>query len=131
MKENKIFKEKPLEDIVPIQMEESTPKKEIIFQNKQSLNDFLPINPNDERESSGSLKNSIIFSKAQTRSREFDKRYDNFGNLITHGGKHKVTFIDRVSNKNFIEYINVEKYKEYNKMEEITPKNMNGCCALV
>ena len=131
MKENKIIisKEKSLETIAQIQLnEESSSKKESLFLKKIALNDFLPKNLNDEKKSSQS---SINFSKAQTKSRDFDKRFDIFGNLITQGGKHKVTFIDRISNKNFIEYINVEKYKEYNKMEEITLKNMNGCCVIV
>ena len=131
MIENKIIisKEKSLETIAQIQLnEESSSKKESLFLKKIALNDFLPKNLNDEKKSSQS---SINFSKAQTKSRDFDKRFDIFGNLITQGGKHKVTFIDRISNKNFIEYINVEKYKEYNKMEEITLKNMNGCCVIV
>ena len=130
MKENKIFisKGKSIEQINSIKLnEESAPKKEnILLLNDQALKDFLPKNPNELSDSSGSLKNSLSFSKAQTKSRDFDKRYDKFGNVIAHGGQHKISF-----NKNFIEYINVENYKEYNKMEEITPKNMNGCCLLV
>ena len=129
MKENKIIisKEKSINEIAQIQLsEKSASKKENIFLNEQTLNDFIPKNSNDVKESSQSLKNSLNFSKAQTKSRYFDKRVDIFGNIITHGGKHKISF-----KTNFIEYINVEKYKEFNKMEEITPKNMNGCCILI
>ena len=129
MKENKIIisKEKSIDEKAPIQLsEKSVPKKENIFLNEQTLNDILPKNLNDVKESSQSLKNSLNLSKTQTKSRDFDKRFDIYGNLITHGGKHKISF-----KINFIEYINVEKYKEFNKMEEITPKNMNGCCILI
>ena len=87
----------------------------------------------DIKNSSNSLKNSnsIVFSKDQTKSREIDKRYDIYGNLITHGGKHKISFIDRVSKSNIIEIIKIESYKEYNKMEEVAPKSGNGCCFII
>ena len=78
-----------------------------------------------------SLKNSINFCKAQTKSREIDKRYDIFGNLMQHKGNHHVSFIDRVSKNNFVEVIKIDNYKEYNKMEEIAPTNGNGCCVII
>ena len=58
------------------------------------------------------------------------KRVDKFGNPIIHGGKHKVTFLDRVSKNNIIEVIKVDNYKEYNKMEDQNHSsgNSNGCC---
>ena len=94
-------------------------------------NDILKKNF-DNKDNSQSLKNSLVFSKAQTKSREIDnKRYDTSGNLITKGGKQRITFIDKISNANFVEVIKVENYKEYNKMEEITPNNGNGCCLLI
>ena len=78
-----------------------------------------------------SLKNSLNFSNAQTRSREVYKRFDMLGNQIIHGGKHKISFIDRISKNNLIEVIKVENYKEYNKMEEVIPSPGNGCCLLI
>ena len=86
---------------------------------------------NDNIKNKEYIKNSLTFSKEQTKSREMDKRYDAFGNLITHGGKQKVTFIDKTSKNNFTEVIKVESFKEYNKMEEVAPKDHNGCCLLI
>ena len=57
--------------------------------------------------------------------------------MIIHGGKQKVTFIDRVSKKNLTEVVKIENFKEYNKMEEVNNKNqgdncsMNNCCSLL
>ena len=58
-------------------------------------------------------------------------RRDRKGNEIFHGGKYKVTFIDKVTNKNFSEVIKVENYKEYNTMEEQSSSKGNGCCLLI
>ena len=87
----------------------------------------------DIKNSSNSLKNSnsIVFSKDQTKSREIDKRYDIYGNLIIHGGKHRISFIDGISKNNVVEIIKIENYKEYNKMEEVAPSTGNGCCLII
>ena len=77
------------------------------------------------------LKNALTLSKEQTKSREFDKRYDIFGNLITPGGKQKISFIDKVTKNNFVEVIKIENFKEYNKMEEVPHKSGNGCCLII
>ena len=95
-----------------------------------TLNDNIKKTFNN-KDTPQSLKNSINFSKAQTKSREIDKRYDIFGNLIQHKGTHHVSFIDRVSKNNFVEVIKIDNYKEYNKMEEIAPTNGNGCCVII
>ena len=58
------------------------------------------------------------------------KRVDRFGNPITHAGKQKVTFIDRITKNNFIEVIKVESFKEYNKMEEVSSDKKNNCCII-
>ena len=76
-------------------------------------------------------ENSLIFSKAKTKSREIEKRRDIFGNFIIKGGKQKVSFVDKISSKNFIEVIKIDSFKEYNKMEEVHPNNNNGCCLLI
>ena len=60
-----------------------------------------------------------------------NKRIDRYGNMIIHGGKQKVSFIDRVSKNNFTEVVKIENYKEYNKMEEPTNNHGNGCCLLL
>ena len=103
--------------------------------NKNSKKDVVSIDDTkkifNNKDTPQSLKNSINFSKAQTKSREIDKRYDIFGNLIKSGGIHHISFIDRVSKNNFTEVIKIDNYKEYNKMEEIAPTNGNGCCVII
>ena len=125
----------------PILMKEQLLIKEVAIlsdnniNNKNSKKD-ITLNDNikktfNNKDTPQSLKNSINFSKAQTKSREIDKRYDIFGNLIQHKGNHHVSFIDRVSKNNFVEVIKIDNYKEYNKMEEIAPTNGNGCCVII
>ena len=60
------------------------------------------------------------------------KRVDRFGEPILTRlkggqGKHKVTFIDRITKNNFAEVIKIESFKEYNKMEEISTNSRNHC----
>ena len=59
-----------------------------------------------------------------------DKRIDRFGNIIIHGGKQKVSFIDKISKTNFIQEVKVENFKIFNKMEEPSKNLGNGCCLL-
>ena len=74
----------------------------------------------------------IQIDSTLTKVKTFNKRrIDRFGNMIMHGGKQKVSFIDRVSKNNFTEVVNIENYKEYNKMEEPTNNHGNGCCILL
>ena len=58
------------------------------------------------------------------------KRVDRNNIPITKGGKQQVTFIDRVTDNNFVEVIKVESFKEYNKMEEVSSSHNNNCCIL-
>jgi len=59
------------------------------------------------------------------------KRMDRFGTPITHGGKHRVTFIDRLTKNNFIEVIKVESFKDYNKMEEVSINSKKNLCCII
>ena len=59
------------------------------------------------------------------------QRKDRFGNMIIHGGNHKVTFIDKVTKKNFTEVVKIENFKQYNKMEESSNNKGNNCCLLL
>ena len=61
------------------------------------------------------------------------KRFDNYGNEITKNGKQKVTFIDKVKQVNFMDVIQIESFKEYNKEEEIkeNKNSYNSCCSLL
>jgi len=83
----------------------------------------------NENSNTKDFKNNSNFNK--TKSREMDKRLDNYGNIIVHGGKQKIAFLDKITKSNFVEVIKIENYKEYNKMEEPTHSNSNGCCTLI
>ena len=62
----------------------------------------------------------------------FTKRVDVFGNEIIKNGKHKVTFIDKISKNNIAVSIKVMSFKEYNKMEKVLYDNkQNSCCLLI
>ena len=59
-------------------------------------------------------------------------RVDSFGNPILKKGKHKISFIDKISTSNFVDVIQIESFKDYNKMEEIKSSNhTNTCCVII
>ena len=133
-KKNNINNTKSLVERPPIELkEESISKVDAVLYFDNNINKISSreIKQAKNKESSQSLKNSLNFSKAQTKSKFFEKRYDAFGILIEHGGKQKVSFIDKVTKNNLVEVIKVDNYKEYNKMEEIASKYGNGCCFLI
>ena len=115
-----------LNDISPNDIINKKSTEDIIKENKQNNNNNNNINDKQKK----NINNSKI-SKSKTF--ETGKRKDRYGNMIIHGGKQKVTFIDRVSNYNFTEVVKVENYKEYNKMEEPTESGNRGfiCCFLL
>ena len=58
-------------------------------------------------------------------------RIDSFGNLIKKKGKQKISFIDKITKKTFVDVIKIESYKAYNKMEELSHTDMqNNCCII-
>ena len=61
------------------------------------------------------------------------KRSDVYGCPIVKGGNHRVTFIDKVTQKRFFEIIDIESYKEFNKTEELksSSSHMNTCCGII
>ena len=60
------------------------------------------------------------------------QRRDFYKNPIVKNGNQKVTFIDKITDKNFEEVIKIESFKDYNKTEEMKTKNVyNNCCFLV
>ena len=135
MLENELNKNiKSSEKREKIQLEEDlTPKGE---ENPKNFNDIAiyekatqKLERINEFAKKKNSKNIEEFNK--TKSRELDKRQDNFGNIIEHGGKQKIAFLDKITKGNFVEVIKIENYKEYNKLEEPTPSSANGCCILI
>ena len=60
------------------------------------------------------------------------RRVDSSGNPILKNGKHKISFIDKISQNSFADIIKVESFKEFNKMEEIhCGYNMQNNCCLI
>ena len=58
------------------------------------------------------------------------ERFDMNGNLIKHGGNQKISFIDKISKTGFVEIIDIDNYKKYNKMETPSPIEKTGCCII-
>ena len=78
-------------------------------------------------------KNNQSFrSKLTEKNISKSQRVDKYGNPIIKNGKHRITFIDQISPAYFTNIIDIESFKEYNKMEVIpTSKNAyNSCCYL-
>ena len=144
-------------DIKEFEKEINSNLKEISTAKEDEKKDFINLNlknkQNEDRANNIGIKNSktnkvsdknlindiILNNPRLNKVKTFnnEKRTDKFGNMIIHGGKQKVTFIDRVSKKNLTEVVKIENYKEYNKMEEFNNKNqgdncsMNNCCFLL
>ena len=94
--------------------------KEISNSNDNSKNEKICLNTNINKNNKQNL--DLYF---------LPKRVDRFGSPITKGGKkHKVTFIDKITKKNFADVIKIESFKEENKMEEITDTKKNNCCLI-
>ena len=135
MLENELNKNiKSSEKREKIQLEEDlTPKGEENLKNFNDINIYENVTQKLERinefTKKKNSKNIEEFNK--TKSRELDKRQDNFGNIIEHGGKQKIAFLDKITKSSFVEVIKIENYKEYNKLEEHTPNSANGCCILI
>ena len=135
MLENKLNRNiKSSEKREQIQLEKDlTPKGKENQENFNNIDIYEKVTQKGERTNEYSkkknFKNTQEFNK--TKSREIDIRQDNFGNIITHGGKQKIAFLDKITKGNFVEVIKIENYKEYNKLEESTPSSANGCCILI
>ena len=94
--------------------------KEINNSNDNSKNEKICLNTNIKKNNKQNI--DLYF---------LPKRVDRFGTPITRGGKHKVTFIDRITKSSFTEVIKIESYKEFNKMEEVSNNRKNYCCFLL
>jgi hypothetical protein len=128
--------------IKEIENEASTRKKNEVTSKDNDNIGFNNLNPNNNtknitnKEIANNLNKNDLDDKNNNKNNKLNKneksvRRDRLGNEIFHGGKYKVTFIDKVTKKNFSEVIKVENYKEYNKMEEPNSSRGNGCCLLI
>ena len=120
---NKLLSNKP-----QISPKDSAKKnKDLNFQLNQPNKDFPNTNINNII-TNNIQKNPII---NPLKNLNKGKRFDRNGNMIIHGGKQKVSFIDKILKTNFVEIINIENYKQYNKMEEPSHNKSTNCCLLL
>ena len=116
----------------PTSKQENISYNEVNQKNNTQKKDLAKNNIKNTDRDRDKEKNVISNSKInKAKTFETGKRTDRFGNMIIHGGNHKVTFIDRVSKNNFTEVVKVENYKEYNKMEDSSNNKGNGCCLIL
>ena len=116
----------------PTSKQEKISFNEVNQKNNTQKKDLAKNNNKNTDRDRDKEKNVISNSKInKAKTFETGKRTDRFGNMIIHGGNHKVTFIDRVSKNNFTEVVKVENFKEYNKMEDISNNKGNGCCFIL
>ena len=88
------------------------------------------INPDDKSQDKHLNTNINKNTKTNIDLYFLPKRVDRHGEPIIHGGKQKVTFIDRITNNNFAAVIKIKSFKEYNKMEEVSSHKTNNCCLI-
>ena len=117
----------------PIEDEKKSKELNLDYNFINKPDDDFPNNINNNSNIDKDIINNIQISPILNKVKTFNKgkRLDKFGNNITHGGKQKVTFIDKISKNNFVEVIKIENYKQYNKMEEISNNKGNNCCLLI
>ena len=107
----------------------STPKKNIIKKTETVKN-----KDNDQQNNGIITINKKINDKLSLNKNKLDSngRTDRFGNKICKNGQQRVSFIDKISKNKISTVINVESYKKYNKMEEVSLNNQqNNCCILM
>ena len=118
----------------PTSKQENISYNEVNQKNNTQKKDLAKNNiKNTDRDRDRDKEKNVISNSKINKAKTFEtgKRTDRFGNMIIHGGNHKVTFIDRVSKNNFTEVVKVENFKEYNKMEDISNNKGNGCCFIL
>ena len=60
------------------------------------------------------------------------KRKDRNGNEICKNGKQRVTFADKIKYKRLVDIVNIQSFKQYNRIEEVSSiANYNRCCIII
>ena len=61
-----------------------------------------------------------------------NKRKDRNGNEICKNGKQRVTFADKIKYKRLVDIVNIQNFKQYNRIEEVSSiANYNRCCIII
>ena len=107
----------------------SSPKKNFFKKTETVKN-----KDNDQQNNGNITTNRKTNDKLSPEKNKLDSngRIDRFGNKICKNGKQRVSFIDKISKNKINTVINVESYKKFNKMEEVSFNNQqNVCCFLI
>lgn len=94
------------------------------------INNYYSAGGNTEQKKEG---NSIQDKKVIDDGCKMKIRVDVNGNEIKKKGKHKVSFIDKVSKHRFVHVVEIESFKEFNKEEEelyVNKNHSNSCCGV-
>ena len=96
------------------------------------INNFIPEQEGLYRNNKNIINKSANLSNKENNNSKNKKRVDRYGNIISPKGKQKVSFIDKISKNKLVDIINIDSYKQYNKMEEVSNcNNHNNCCCLI
>ena len=112
------------------------PRTETSKINNKNIMNNLNLNNEEENNKNKLVLNTNIKkgSKKNIDLYFLPKRTDANGNFITKGGKQKVTFIDKITEKCLFNVVYIESFKEYNKMNGIKSNNsnkFNSCCVII
>ena len=96
------------------------------------INNFIPEQEGSYGNTKNILNKGVSLSNEENNKSKSEKRVDRFGNNISPKGKQKISFIDKITKNKLVDIINIESYKQYNKMEEVSYcNNHNNCCFLI
>ena len=96
------------------------------------INNFIPEQEGLYGNNKNIINKSANLSNKENNNSKNKKRVDRYGNIISPKGKQKVSFIDKISKNKLVDIINIDSYKQYNKMEEVSYcNNHNNCCFLI
>ena len=105
------------------------PEAETVGQSNipEESNNILILKNNKITETDISNNNNKTKTNSNNR-----KRKDKNGNIICRHGKQRISFIDKINNKNLVDIINIDSFKQYNKIEEVSYiVNNNKCCIVI
>ena len=105
---------------------------EVLGQNKMSKD----ISPNEEEKNKNKLCSNTNIKKESKKNIDISlipQRLDRYNCPITKKGKQKVTYIDKVTKNKLTQIIDIESFKEYNKMVEIksSSSQKHTCCVII
>ena len=101
--------------------------------NQFSLNNFKPEQEIQKSKNNKSIKIKNNNKQSQKKdSIKNEKKVNIYGNIMNIKIKKNVKFIDKITKNKLAEIINIESFKKYNKMEEVSDSNNhNNCCIII